>query len=101
MTGLKKTEAIKLTSYVLTAAALFLLLHLGLLSALFSGLLVYCLIRFLSPFLAKKIDGTRARLIIVGLIAVVVMGALSLAAWGAVFALSRSCFDRCSAVCAA
>ncbi|HEX2530910.1 MAG TPA: hypothetical protein VHK70_05510, partial [Burkholderiaceae bacterium] len=71
-------------SYVLTAIALLLVLHQGLLAALFAGLLVYSLVHLLAPLLESRISGSRARMLAAAGIGIVVVVALSLATWGIV-----------------
>jgi predicted PurR-regulated permease PerM len=71
-------------SYFLAGAALLLVLHKGLLAALFSGLLVYSLVHVLSPPLKTKFSDQRARIITVALLGTLIVMLLSLAVWGAV-----------------
>lgn len=71
-------------AWILMAAFLLMVLVKGLLGALFSGLLVYSLIHQLAPLMARRISSERARLVAVAALATVVVGALTLAIWGAV-----------------
>lgn len=80
----KKLASPVIASYILAAAALFMALHYGLLAALLSGLLVYSLVHLLSPFLGKNLSSERARMIAVALLAVLIVGLLSVAIWGAI-----------------
>src|ERR1039457_1687307 len=76
--------SIESASYLLMIVSLFVVLHQGLVAALFHGLLVYSLIHLISPLIEKRISGPKARLVAVALIAIVVIGSLSLAIWGAI-----------------
>ncbi len=71
-----------IASYALAAAALLIVLHQGLLAALFSGLLVYSLVQLLAPALGKNIGDQRARMIAVAILGVLIVLLLSLAVWG-------------------
>ncbi len=73
-----------IASYLLAAAALFLVLYKGLLAALFSGLLVYSLVHVLAPVLGKNFSDQRARMIAVALLGTLIVLLLSLAVWGVV-----------------
>jgi predicted PurR-regulated permease PerM len=64
--------------YLLTAAALWLVLALRLLPAMFAGLLVYALVNALASGLQRQLPGARAHGIVVALLAVVVVGGLTL-----------------------
>ena len=73
-----------------TLVGLALCLHLGLISALLAGLLVHELVHTIAPRIAFVSGGaTRARLLSVGLIGALVIGALVAAGFGAA-ALLRS-----------
>jgi predicted PurR-regulated permease PerM len=75
----------EIAAWVLSAAALFLILHLHLLSALLSGLLVYELVHILTPFLRiRRLTGKRAKLVVVALLAVLVVLLLVSLIWGSV-----------------
>jgi predicted PurR-regulated permease PerM len=76
--------------YVLTAAALWLVLELHLLPALFAGLLVYALINTLAPGLQRHLPGMRAHLLVVALLAVLVVGVLTLAIAAAIAFLNST-----------
>jgi predicted PurR-regulated permease PerM len=73
-----------LTSYLLAAFALLVVLHQHLVGALFSGLLVYSLVHMLAPLLENKISGKQARLVAVAGFGILIVTALSLAIWGMV-----------------
>jgi predicted PurR-regulated permease PerM len=66
-------------SYVLTATALSFVLTLHLLPTLFAGLLVYALVTALAPALQRHVPGVRAHWLAVALLAIFVVGALTLA----------------------
>jgi predicted PurR-regulated permease PerM len=71
-------------AYVLTAAALCLVLGLHLLPTLFAGLLVYSLVTTLAPALQRHVPGVHAHWLVVVLLAVLVVGILTLAIAAAV-----------------
>ncbi|HYD96791.1 MAG TPA: AI-2E family transporter [Noviherbaspirillum sp.] len=73
-----------IASWLLAAVALFIVLHKGLLAALFSGLLVYSLVHVLAPVLGRNISDQRARMIAVAILGIVIVLLLSLSVWGAV-----------------
>lgn len=79
-----RLEPVVIASYVMAAAALWLILHQGLLAALLSGLLVYSLVQLLAPKLGKKLVGRRAQVVAVALLSFVIVAALIAAIWGAV-----------------
>jgi predicted PurR-regulated permease PerM len=78
------TRAIRLTSYVLAGIALLLVLRLHLLSALLAGLLVFELVRTISPLLGRRLAGDRARVLVVALLGALVVALLILLALGMV-----------------
>jgi predicted PurR-regulated permease PerM len=65
--------------YLLTAAALWLVLALHLLPAMFAGLLVFALVTALASGMQRHLPGARAHWIVVALLAAVVVGILTLA----------------------
>ncbi len=66
-------------SYLLTAGALWLVLELHLLPALFAGSLVYTLVIALAPYLQRLLPGARAHWLMFALLAAFVVGILTLA----------------------
>jgi predicted PurR-regulated permease PerM len=66
-------------AYVLTAAALSFMLALHLFPTLFAGLLVYALVTALAPAVQRLVPGVHAHWLVVALLAIVVVGALTLA----------------------
>lgn len=74
----------EIASYILAAAALFIILYKGLLAALFSGLLVFSLVHMLKPVLGKNISDQRARFIAVMLLGALIVALLSGLVWGTV-----------------
>lgn len=79
MTALSDTaRGIRLTSYLLAGFALLMILLLHLLPALLAGLLVYELVHAMTPLLGRRISGERARLVVVTLLGVIVVGLLTL-----------------------
>jgi predicted PurR-regulated permease PerM len=75
---------IRYASYVLAAAALLMVLEVHLLSALLAGLLVYELVRTMTPLLGRWISSERAQLVVVALLGVIVVGLLLLLILGAI-----------------
>ena len=71
-------------SYVLAGLALFLVMRLHLLPALLAGLLVYELVYSISPLLGRWIPSDRARVLVVALLGVVIVGLLLLLVLGIV-----------------
>jgi predicted PurR-regulated permease PerM len=63
-------------SYLLAAIALLLVIRLRLLPALLAGLLVYELVRTLTPLLGRRISGNRARVVVVAILGAAVVGLL-------------------------
>jgi predicted PurR-regulated permease PerM len=85
MNGTERTggKSYETASYVVAGATLFLALRLRLLPALLAGLLVYELVHILAPGLRiTRLSGTRARLVVVSLLAVFIMMVLTLGVWG-------------------
>jgi predicted PurR-regulated permease PerM len=76
--------SILITSYLLTAYALLLILWEGLLAALFSGLLVFSLVHLLAPVLGRQISNQRAKMIAVAVLSSLIVTILSGAIWGLV-----------------
>lgn len=79
-----KLHLTTIASYLLAAGALLIVLHKGLLAALFSGLLVYSLVHVMSPPLSRNISDHRARMIAVILLGSGIVLVLSLAIWGGI-----------------
>lgn len=79
-----RPDAVVIASYALAAAALWLVLHQGLLAALFSGLLVYSLVQLLAPLLGRNLVGRRARMFAVALLSAAIVTALTALIWGGV-----------------
>ena len=63
-------------SYLLAGVALIFVLELRLLAALLAGLLVYELVRTLTPLLGRWISGDRARVVVVSVLGAIVVGLL-------------------------
>ena len=80
----QKPDYCSIASHVLMATFLFMVLLKGLLGALFSGLLVYSLIHLMTPLLARKISGARARMLAAAAIGTLLIGVLTMAIWGLV-----------------
>ncbi|BBD81175.1 AI-2E family transporter [Aerosticca soli] len=78
------TRPIEIASHVLAGFALLLVLWLHLLPALFAGLLVYELVQTISPRLGRGAAEGRARVLVVALLGVVVVGLLILLILGTI-----------------
>jgi predicted PurR-regulated permease PerM len=70
-----------IASYLLAAVALLLVLHAGLLAALYSGLLVYALVHLATPPLSRRIGSRHARVIAVATLGSLIVVALTMAVW--------------------
>lgn len=84
MTTLHRTSVPLIASYACAGLALFLVLKAGLLVALFSGLLLYSLVRLLVPTIQRKFSNQQARMIAVVFLSVTIILAISLGIWGVV-----------------
>ena len=73
-----------IAAWGLIGIAMLLVLKLHLLPALLAGLLVYELILMLTPHIARRLPGTRAKVIAIALLAIIIVGLLSLAGAGLV-----------------
>lgn len=73
-----------IASWLLIGIALIFVLIFNLLPALLGGLLVYELIRILTPYIERKLPGPRAKLIAIALLTIVIVSILSLAGAGLV-----------------
>ncbi|MGO4261627.1 AI-2E family transporter [Lysobacter sp. TAB13] len=72
----------RIAAWILGLIGLFLILRLGLLGAVLAGLLVFQLIHVLAPLVDRKVRGRRARLIAVALLAILIIGFLTMATLG-------------------
>ncbi|MGH8079140.1 MAG: AI-2E family transporter [Lysobacter sp.] len=72
----------RIAAWLLALLVMYLVLRLGLLGALLAGLLVFQLIHVLAPLVDRKVRGRRARLIAVALLAILIIGGLTLATLG-------------------
>jgi predicted PurR-regulated permease PerM len=81
---LSVSPAVRIASAVLAGVALLLVLWLRLLPALLAGLLVYELVQALAPLLGRRVPGDRARMLVVAVLGVVVVGLLILLVLGAI-----------------
>lgn len=71
-------------SYVLTFLAAIVVLKAGLLLALFSGLLVYSLVHLITPLVEKKIRFAKARIVVLAVLAIILIGVLTALIFGAI-----------------
>lgn len=77
----RKNNFPQIVSLVLAGAALLLLLHVGLLAALYSGLLVYALVHLIAPPLSSRMSNQKAKLISVAVLGSVIVLLLTVGAW--------------------
>ncbi len=78
-------------SYLLAAAALWLVLQAGLVAALYAGLLVYALVHLIAPRLGSRLGSQRAKLIAVTALGSVIVIVLTLMGWATLsFFMSES-----------
>ncbi len=82
MNNLKKTTLIEYASWILALLAMLLVIEVHLLPALIAGLLVYELVHVLAPFFARHLSSARARAVAVGLVVLLVLGAVTAAVLG-------------------
>ena len=68
-----QTSAATIAAWILAGTALLLVLELHLLPALLSGLLVFELVHMVSPLLARRVSGDRARLVAVVALAALIV----------------------------
>lgn len=73
-----------IASWILIGVAMIAVLVFRLLPALLAGLLVYQLIHILTPYIERKFPGTRAKLIAIAFLTIVIVSLLSLAGAGLV-----------------
>lgn len=80
----ESSPVVRIASYALAGLALLMVMWLRLLPALLAGLLVYELVQATAPLLGKRIPSDRARVLVVALLGVIVVGLLTLLILGAV-----------------
>jgi predicted PurR-regulated permease PerM len=88
-----------IAAWIVTAVVLVLVLVVGLLPALFSGLLVYELVHLAAPALERHLSSHRAKVVVVALMAALVVGVVS-AAFFALTVFVQSDPDRPAALLA-
>lgn len=72
-------ERARITAWLITGLILLLVIRLHLLPALLAGLLVYELVHLLAPLLGRRLSDSRARLVAVALLGILVIAAITLA----------------------
>lgn len=79
-----KNNTIKLdiAAWLLIGLAMVFVLQFQLLPGLLAGLLVFELVHIISPYIARRLPGKVARIVAVGFLAVIVIGALTLLGMG-------------------
>lgn len=80
----KLVNKFDITSWILVGILMVLVLTYHLLPALLAGLLVYELVHILTPYIEKKFPASRAKIIAIALLTVIVVGLLTLAGAGLV-----------------
>ena len=78
------TTKYEISAWVLIGVAMLFVLKFHLVPALLAGLLVYELILLLTPRIARRLPGARAKLIAIAILAIIIVGLLSLAGAGLV-----------------
>lgn len=78
----KSITKIDIASWVLMAIAMLFILKYHLLPGLLAGLLVFELVHVISPYIEQKFPGSRSQVIAVGLLALFIIGVLTLLALG-------------------
>ena len=78
----RELDASSIASYIFTALFLLMVVLKGLLGALFAGLLMYCLIHQMAPFLGRKLSDVRARMVVAAAIGLILIALISAAVWG-------------------
>ncbi|HUP95608.1 MAG TPA: AI-2E family transporter [Burkholderiales bacterium] len=74
---------VEIASWILAAAALVLVLRLHLLTAFLAGLLVFELVHILAPMFKRRLQfNRRSRLVAVGLLSMLIVGAITAAIFG-------------------
>ncbi|HMW17668.1 MAG TPA: AI-2E family transporter [Accumulibacter sp.] len=69
-------------AWILAFVGMIAILHFKLLTALITGLLVYQLVHLIAPCFARHLPGMRARTLAIGLVVMVIIGAISAAVVG-------------------
>ena len=87
MSPASKKSASVIVSYCSAGLGLFLVLKAGLLVALFSGLLLYSLVRLLVPTIQRRFSNQQSRMIAVIFLSVIFILTISLGIWGVVIFL--------------
>lgn len=67
-------RSLRIASYLIAAVGLWAILWLHLLPTLVAGLFVYVLVQVISPLLSRHVSNANARLLVVALLAVIVVG---------------------------
>jgi predicted PurR-regulated permease PerM len=80
--ALLKTNKYDIAAWILAGTSLLFILAFHLLSALLAGLLVYELIHILTPYIARKLPGDRAKLLAIAFLVIVIVSLLTLAGAG-------------------
>ena len=80
----RRVAPVEVASWILAGLALFLVLHLHLLTAFLAGLLVYELVHLIAPRVQKRLFGQPARLVAVALLAALIVGLITAAIFGVV-----------------
>ena len=80
--ALLKANKYDIAAWILVGFILLIILVFHLLPALLAGLLVYELIHILTPYIARKLPGDRAKLLAIAFLVIVVVSLLTLAGAG-------------------
>src|SRR6185295_14018221 len=85
----RRPSAVEIAAWVFMAAALILVVRLGLLTALLAGLLVFELVHMIAPKLQRRLFGRWAQMVAVVLLATVIIALVTAAIIG-IIAFMRS-----------
>ena len=77
----EKQRYCMIASFLLAAVALWLVMHAGLLAALYAGLLVYALVHLIAPRLGSGLSGQRAKWVSVTALGSLIVITLAMGSW--------------------
>ncbi len=81
MTDIEQQNSTRIASFLLAAVALLLVMHAGLVAALYAGLLVSSLVHLIAPRLGARLDSQRAKLIAVTALGTLIVVLLTASVW--------------------
>ncbi len=81
MTATEPQSSTRIASFLLAAVALLLVMHAGLVAALYAGLLVSSLVHLIAPRLGARLDSQRAKLVAVTALGTLIVVLLTASVW--------------------